>query len=218
MWRNTNDPLDLSVYKHKRTTYTFTGGSYYDDYLYTSGLKINGSGTCDFPTYTTTYISGHAYGTLISTVNLFDDPVDPATVMTAAEDNVVWGDWTDESFGVRTAANKAAVFAALDSGNYSALFTSAIKSGPSDPGGSSWYITAQFTKAQVKVRLDFPLAVKVIFETGTTPAGGGATTWAEDAPVILHLDHQTETLDVSPGASDETKTKRVKRLIYIPYA
>jgi len=216
-FRNTNNLTDLGVYKHQHTVYTLQYGTYYDDWVYTSGLLINGSGSCANATHTTNKISGFNYGTLTSTVNTFDTPVDPASVMTAAQGNVVWGGWSDPPTAFQF-NDGAGLFSALNEDAYSGIFVDANTNGPTNPTTFDWTIQATYTQSQLKFRLLLPLAVQVLCQTGTLATGDTDYTWTDDATFTLTPGSDEHVVDVTPSSTAGTNTRKMmKRLIFHPY-
>ena len=214
-WNNFNDGSDVSVYRHRHDVHTLEHGSFWEDWVYSDALRINGGGTCEYPAYTTNYNPPTDYGALLSTEYTFDDAVDPASVASAAEAHVVWEEWSD--FVPFEYPSKSSIFfAALEEGNFGFPSVTAFKSGPSEPGYSDWSISAGFCRAQMLFRLMLPLAVQVVCETGVKAPEDDHYTWTEDAPLVLTPDAPEQTITVEPAAPDVFVLKRIKRLIFHP--
>ena len=215
LYRNTNDLSDLGVYRHRRITYTLTGGTFWEDYLFADLTVINGVGTCAYPVFTTNVVPGYDYGDLISTVEVFDTAVDPASIMSAAEGNIAWGGWT--SYDPILHVGKSSIHTALDPENYGLFSASASKTGPTEPIEPEWRITAAVGKSQIRCRLFLPLACQVVFEKGTKGPEDDEYTFEEQDPVFLSTDEPEHTFDVDPTTADTLILLRLKRIIYHPY-
>ena len=213
-WRNTDDPTDEQVYRHRKTTYHYSGGTYFEEWTYSGELIINGIGECPDAIFNTDFDPGTDYGTETSPpTNVFDDAVTPSAVLSAATGHQIAGSWSTPV--VYTASNKAGVFAALD--DIHDTYGAAVQHGPvlNDAPLGTWQIVANSTKSEIRVRLALPLAVTVYYDIGTRADEAEDYTYGDAASFVLTVESPEHVVTVTPE-TDATKVFRLVNLVYLP--
>lgn len=213
-WRNTDDLEDDQVYRYRKVTRTYSGGSWYEEWTYSDAIRVNDTGACEDPAYNSTFDAGTSYGTLLTTVNEWSDPVDPADVLAAAAGAIIWGDWA--AAGAVLPVGKQQVFEALEVAD--SISEAASQIGPVvDSDFGAWKIIASLQRVEVRFTLRPPLSGTLRWRIGNATAGEELEySYGSEQSFDLTPDTPTHTIALSASADAQYQRLQLLGITFLP--